>query len=99
MPRRDVIFERRILVKREEAMVVNLQRGTQRQTYNCTPQCNPTVTVGDEQAYFDAIVKAAEKKSGLSEKAADGPQRGRPVTDRYRDPSLAEAPTGALARA
>jgi hypothetical protein len=51
---------------------VNLLRGIQRQTYNCTPQCNPTVTIGDEQAYFDSTAKAAEKKAGLSEKAAEG---------------------------
>jgi Flp pilus assembly secretin CpaC len=70
--KRQVIFDRRILVKRDDARVVNLQRGTLRQTFNCTPQCNPTITIGDEQAYFDATLKAAEKKSGMSEKAADG---------------------------
>ena len=69
--KREVIFEKRLLVKREEARVVNLHRGMLRQTYNCTPQCNPTVTVGDDQAYFDSVVKAAEKKAGMSEKAAD----------------------------
>ena len=36
--------------KRDEAKVVNLQRGTQRQSYNCTPQCNPSITIGDEQS-------------------------------------------------
>ena len=75
--KRQVIFERRILVKRDDVRVVNLQRGDKgRQTFNCTPQCNPTVTVGDEPAYFDATMKAAEKKSGMSEKAADGPGGG-----------------------
>jgi len=69
--KREVILEKRVLVKREESRVVNLQRGTLRQTYNCTPQCNPTLTIGDEPAYFESILKAAEKKSGLSEKAAD----------------------------
>ena len=69
--KKEIIFEKRLQVKREEAMVLNLQRGTLRQTYNCTPQCNPTVTVGDDQTYFDAVVKAAEKKQGLSEKASD----------------------------
>lgn len=69
--KREVIFERRILVKRDDVKVVNLLRGAQRQTFNCTPQCNPTVTIGDDQAYFDATLKAAEKKSGMSEKAAD----------------------------
>jgi Flp pilus assembly secretin CpaC len=71
--KRQIIFDRRILVKRDDVRVVNLQRGSLRQTFNCTPQCNPTVTIGDETAYFDAMVKAAEKKSSMSEKAADGP--------------------------
>ena len=40
--KRQVIFERRILVKRDDVRVVNLQRGDKgRQTFNCTPQCNP----------------------------------------------------------
>jgi Flp pilus assembly secretin CpaC len=67
-----VIFDRRILVKRDDVRVVNLQRGASRQTFNCTPQCNPTITIGDDQAYFDGMMKAAEKKSRMSEKAADG---------------------------
>ena len=69
---RQIIFEKRLQVRREEARVVNLQRGALRQTYNCTPQCNPTITVGDDAAYFDATVKASEKKNSISEKAADG---------------------------
>ena len=70
--KREVMMERRIMVKREDARVVNLLRGSQRQTYSCTPQCNPTVTVGDEQNYFDTTAKAAERKSNMSDKAADG---------------------------
>ena len=70
--KRQIIFDRRILVKRDDVRVINLQRGAMRQTFNCTPQCNPTVTIGDDPAYFEAMVKAAEKKSGMSEKAADG---------------------------
>ncbi len=69
---RQIIFEKRLQVRREEARVVNLQRGALRQTYNCTPQCNPTITVGDDAAYFDATLKASEKKNSISEKAADG---------------------------
>jgi hypothetical protein len=72
--KRQVIFERRILVKRDDVRVVNLQRGDKgRQTFNCTPQCNPTVTVGDDKEYFESMMKAAEKKSSMSEKAADTP--------------------------
>lgn len=70
--KRQIIFDRRILVKRDDVKVINLQRGAMRQTFNCSPQCNPTVTVGDDPAYFEAMMKASEKKSSMSEKAADG---------------------------
>ena len=74
---RNVIQDQRVLVKRDEAKVVNLQRGTQRQSYNCTPQCNPSITIGDEQAYFDTIQKASQAKIGFSERAAEsGAQPG-----------------------
>ena len=75
---RNVILDQRILVKRDEAKVVNLMRGTQRQSYNCTPQCNPSIVIGDEDAYFESVSKASEKKMGLSEKSADqsGPNSG-----------------------
>ena len=65
-----------MLVKRDEVKVVNLHRGAQRQSYNCTPQCNPSITVGDEQAYFDTIQKASQAKMGFSERAAESSQPG-----------------------
>jgi Flp pilus assembly secretin CpaC len=68
---RNVMQEQRVLVRRDEAKVVNLQRGTHRQSYNCTPQCNPSITIGDEPTYFETISKASEKKIGFSERAAD----------------------------
>jgi Flp pilus assembly secretin CpaC len=68
---RNVIQDQRVLVRRDEAKVVNLQRGTSRQSYNCTPQCNPSITIGDDQAYFESVSKASEKKIGFSERAAE----------------------------
>jgi Flp pilus assembly secretin CpaC len=72
---RNVIQDQRILVRRDEVKVVNLQRGTQRQSYNCTPQCNPSITIGDEQAYFDTISKASAQKIGFSSREADSAQQ------------------------
>ena len=63
---RNVIQDQRVLVKRDEGKVVNLLRGTERQSYNCTPQCNPSITIGDEQKYFDAIRNASQNKIGFS---------------------------------
>lgn len=67
----NIISNQRVLVRRDEAKVVNLQRGTSRQSYNCTPQCNPSITVGDETGYFESISKASQNKMGLSEKSAE----------------------------
>jgi len=74
---RNVIQEQRVLVRRDEGKVVNLVRGTERQSYNCTPQCNPSITIGDEPKYFDAIRNASQNKIGFSEGAGDkGQQQG-----------------------
>src|SRR6185437_1490255 len=73
---RCVIQDQRVLVKRDEGKVVNLQRGTQRQSYNCTPQCNPSITIGDEPKYFDAIRNASQNKIGFSEGTGDKSSQG-----------------------
>ena len=74
---RNVIQEQRVLVKRDEGKVVNLVRGTDRQSYNCTPQCNPSITIGDEPKYFEAIRNASQNKTNFSEGAGDkGQQQG-----------------------
>jgi Flp pilus assembly secretin CpaC len=38
---RNVIQDQRVLVRRDDAKVVNLQRGSERQTFNCTPNAIP----------------------------------------------------------
>lgn len=66
-----VIVSQRVLVRRDEASVVNLQRGTSRQSYNCTPECNPSITVGDDSTYFNGISSASQNKVGMAERAAE----------------------------
>jgi Flp pilus assembly secretin CpaC len=73
---RNVIQDQRVLVRRDDAKVVNLQRGTDRQSYNCTPQCNPSIVIGDEQKFFDSIRNASQTKIGFSEGVAGGGQAG-----------------------
>jgi len=67
---RNVIRDQRVLVQRDEVKVINLQKGTKRQSYNCSPQCNPSITVGDDQAYFAQNAKDSERKIKLSESQA-----------------------------
>ena len=61
-----------MIVVRDEVRVVNVQKGGKRESYNCTPQCNPSLVVGDDHAYFDSVVRAAsERKIKFSEGQAD----------------------------
>jgi Flp pilus assembly secretin CpaC len=68
---RKVITEARVIVVRDEVRVVNVQKGAKRESYNCTPQCNPSLVVGDDLTYFDSVVRAAERKIKFSEGQSD----------------------------
>jgi Flp pilus assembly secretin CpaC len=69
---RKVIQDQRLMVRRDEEKVVNLHRGKDRQTWNCTGgQCNPSMTVGDDPIYFSSVKEMSASKAGSSEKAGD----------------------------
>jgi len=66
-----VIQDQRIMVYRESEKVVNLQRGKTRQSYNCNPQCQTTITVGDDSEYLKTTLESSERKMKISAGAAD----------------------------
>jgi len=69
---RNVIQDQRVIVAREDARVVNLQKGGKRETYNCSPNCNPSLVVGDDTGYFETVGRMAERKIKFSDTSADG---------------------------
>ena len=69
---RNVIQDQRVVVAREDARVVNLQKGAKRETYNCSPNCNPSLVIGDDTGYFDSVGKMAQSKTKFSDSSADG---------------------------
>jgi len=71
---RNVIQDQRVVVQRDEARTVNLHKGSQRQSYSCTPNCSPTLTIGDDTAYFEMVSKHAQSKTKFSDGASDGGQ-------------------------
>jgi Flp pilus assembly secretin CpaC len=73
---RNVIQDQRVSVRRDEVGVVNLMRGTARQTLACMPQCNPTATIGDDLTYMLATIKASQEKINFSE--GSGSEKGAP---------------------
>lgn len=64
---RKIIEERRLFVQRDEHKVVNLQKGGKRESYSCAPQCNPSITIGDDSTYFDTVAKNSERKIKFSD--------------------------------
>jgi hypothetical protein len=69
---RNIIQDQRVVVTRDEARSVNLTKGGLRQSYSCTPECSPTLTIGDDTAYFDLISKHAATKTKFSDPASAG---------------------------
>jgi Flp pilus assembly secretin CpaC len=73
---RNVIQDQRIMVERDVNKIVHLQKGVNRQSWNCSPQCNPTVTVGDEAGYFGQSMGNASSKAKSVEGGSDGASGG-----------------------
>ena len=71
---RNVIQDQRVVVQRDEVRIVNLHKGSQRQSYSCTPNCSPTLTIGDDTAYFEMVSKHAQSKTKFSDGASDSGQ-------------------------
>lgn len=73
---RKVIQDQRIMVRRDESRVVNLYKSSQRLTYNCSPQCNPTITPGDDEKFFTTTLALSKLKGEFSERAAEAASAG-----------------------
>ena len=69
---RNVIQDQRVLVQRDDQKIVYLTKGGKRETMNCSPQCNPSIMVGDDTKYFEEASRMAERKIKMSEGNADG---------------------------
>jgi Flp pilus assembly secretin CpaC len=69
---KNIIQDQRIMVERDVNKIVHLQKGVNRQSWNCSPQCNPTVTVGDEKEYFTQAMGSATQKAKNAEGGSDG---------------------------
>jgi hypothetical protein len=68
---RQVIQDQRVMVRRDENSVVNVYKASERESYNCAPQCNPSLMPGDAEKFFTRTKTLSEAKIGFSEKAAD----------------------------
>jgi hypothetical protein len=68
---RNVVQDQRLIVIKDESRILNLHKGAARFSYNCTPNCNPTLTIGDETAHFDSLGKSTDKKLKMGDSNAE----------------------------
>ena len=70
-----VLLERNVVVKGPPDRVVFVYRGIARNTYSCTPECSPRITLGDDTDYFDKTLAQAGSRTtqALSAGAGAGP--------------------------
>ena len=54
-----------VVAPREELTVVF--RGTVRETYSCSPICEPRIMPGDAEKYFESIIGQTTNRSGLAQ--------------------------------
>ena len=67
----NIIQDQRVMVERDDRRVVNLHKGSTRYTYSCTPNCEPTLTIGDDKTFFDQVKEANDGKTKFSEGLSD----------------------------
>ncbi|MBS0232627.1 MAG: pilus assembly protein N-terminal domain-containing protein [Proteobacteria bacterium] len=67
----NIIQDQRVMVERDDRRVVNLMKGSQRFTYACTPNCEPTLTIGDNKDFFSEVQSANSMKTKFSASASD----------------------------
>jgi hypothetical protein len=60
-----------VIAPREELTVV--YRGAVRETYSCSPVCEPRIMPGDAEKFFDGIIGQSSTRSGLA--AGNGPAK------------------------
>lgn len=61
-----VLMERTVQVKESRDNTVFLYRGINRETYNCTPNCEPRIHLGDTPNYFTATLGQSSARSALA---------------------------------
>ena len=51
-----VLMERQVVVRGASDQTISVYRGTERETYSCTPNCERRITLGDSPTYFNIAI-------------------------------------------
>ncbi len=72
----DVIENMIVRVRTNTADMLTVYKGSARATYNCTTNCERTVTVGDDQTTFSEVSTQVAQKFGQAKAAANESEGG-----------------------
>jgi len=62
----NMLAESTISVQAPQAAVVTVQRGLERESYSCTPNCQPSAQLGDSSRYFGEVSGQAEARRAMA---------------------------------
>lgn len=69
-----LLAESLVRVSSASEALVTVQRGMERESYSCTPQCQPSVQLGDAQKYFSDTGAQASSRNAMASGAPAGPR-------------------------
>lgn len=61
------IYDTELVVSVNSSNYVTINRAGQLRTFDCTPQCRPALSIGDDPAHFGMMMEQQEKMQELSE--------------------------------
>jgi hypothetical protein len=62
-----VLTERNIQVLGPQDQIVYVYRGSNRESYSCTPDCEPRITLGDSAGFFDQTIGQAGTRNSRAQ--------------------------------
>jgi hypothetical protein len=61
-----LIAESMLIVQAPNEAMVTVQRGLERESYSCTPSCQPSLLLGDANKYFSEVGGQAGQRNSLA---------------------------------
>jgi hypothetical protein len=62
----NLLAQTQVQVQAPRDNIVVVYRGTERESYSCTPTCERRITLGDSSAYFDSVMAQTTGRNGAA---------------------------------